>query len=115
VARPNAEYQAGLPVTSDRLEARIKQFNRRLKGTEKFWNEDQAETTLPLRAAQLSKDDRQGHRTSSCTGGTDLHHERVVPAGRAALDTQAGVLRPFLFHQIPRQPPQQRPVLPRVA
>jgi aspartyl-tRNA(Asn)/glutamyl-tRNA(Gln) amidotransferase subunit B len=57
----------------------------------------------------------QGHRTSSCTGGKDLQHELVVPAGRAALDTQAGVLRTFLFHQIHRQPPQQRQVLRRVA
>ena len=36
----------------------MKQFNRRVKGTEKFWNEDQAEMILQLRAAQLSEDDR---------------------------------------------------------
>jgi hypothetical protein len=50
--------QAGLPVTSSRVESLIKQFNRRVKGTEKFWNEDQAETILQVRAAQLSEDDR---------------------------------------------------------
>src|SRR5690242_5930560 len=38
--------QAGLPVTSNRVESLIKQFNRRIKGTEKFWNEGQAETIL---------------------------------------------------------------------
>jgi HEAT repeat protein len=44
----------------------------------------------------------QGHRTSSCTGGKDLCHEVIVPAGCAALDTQAGVLRPLLGHQVHR-------------
>ena len=57
----------------------------------------------------------QGHRTSSCTSGKDLQHERVVPAGCATLDTQAGVLRALGVHQIHRQPPQQRDVLCRVA
>jgi transposase len=59
--------------------------------------------------------DMQGHRTSSCTGSEDLRHEVIVPPGGAALDTRAGVLRPFLLHQIQRQPPQQRQVLRRVA
>jgi hypothetical protein len=60
--QPRMDYprsrQAGLPVTSSRVESLIKQFNRRVKGTEKFWNEDQAETILQVRAAQLSEDDR---------------------------------------------------------
>jgi hypothetical protein len=48
----------GLPIMSGRVESLMKQFNRRVKGTEKFWNEDQAEMILQLRAAQLSEDDR---------------------------------------------------------
>jgi hypothetical protein len=48
----------GLPVSSGLVESLVKQFNRRVKGTEKFWNEAQAETILQLRAAQLSEDDR---------------------------------------------------------
>jgi hypothetical protein len=48
----------GLPIMSGRVESLIKQFNRRVKGTEKSWNEDQAEMILQLRAAQLSEDDR---------------------------------------------------------
>ena len=48
----------GLPIMSGRVESLIKQFNRRVKGTEKFWNEGQAEMILQLRAAQLSEDDR---------------------------------------------------------
>jgi hypothetical protein len=48
----------GLPIMSGLVESLVKQFNRRIKGTEKFWNEPQAETILQLRAAQLSDDDR---------------------------------------------------------
>lgn len=49
---------AGLPTCSGLVESLIKQFNRRVKGTEKFWNPSQAETILQLRAAYLSEDDR---------------------------------------------------------
>jgi hypothetical protein len=60
--QPRMDYpryrQQGLPICSGLVESLIKQFNRRVKGTEKFWNEDQAETILQLRAAQLSEDDR---------------------------------------------------------
>ncbi|HWT83170.1 MAG TPA: LysR family transcriptional regulator, partial [Candidatus Methylomirabilis sp.] len=60
--QPRMDYpryrQQGLPVCSGLVESLIKQFNRRVKGTEKFWNEDQAETILQLRAAQLSEDGR---------------------------------------------------------
>jgi len=48
----------GLPIMSGRVESLMKQFNRRVKGTEKFWDEDQAEMILQLRAAQLSEDER---------------------------------------------------------
>ncbi len=43
----------GLPTCSGLVESLIKQFNRRVKGTEKFWNPIQAETILQLRAAYL--------------------------------------------------------------
>jgi hypothetical protein len=63
---PRMDYpryrRQGLPITSGLVESLIKQFNRRVKGTEKFWNEAGAETILQLRAAQLSEDDRlAGH------------------------------------------------------
>ena len=52
------EYrQAGLPVTSSWVESLIKEINYRVKGTEKFWNEDGAESVLAVRAAVLSDDD----------------------------------------------------------
>ena len=50
--------RAGLPTCSGLVESLIKQFNRRVKGTEKFWNPTGGETILQLRAAYLSEDDR---------------------------------------------------------
>jgi len=46
----------GLPITSSLMESVVKQVNRRVKGTEKFWSEDGAEALLQLRADQLSDD-----------------------------------------------------------
>lgn len=48
----------GLPISSAAVESTIKQINRRVKGSEKFWLEDGAEAILQLRAAYLSEDDR---------------------------------------------------------
>ena len=48
----------GLPVTSAAVESLIKQFNHRVKGTEKFWLTGGAEAILQSRAAYLSDDDR---------------------------------------------------------
>ena len=52
------EYRkAGLPVTSSLMESTVKQMNRRVKGTEKFWSEEGAEGILQLRADDLSDDE----------------------------------------------------------
>ena len=48
----------GLPVSSAAVESLIKQFNLRVKGTEKFWVKDGLEAVLQVRAAYLSQDDR---------------------------------------------------------
>lgn len=49
------EYRRqGLPITSSYVESAVKQFNHRVKGTEKFWSEDGAESILQLRADHLS-------------------------------------------------------------
>ena len=48
----------GLPTSSAPIESTIKQFNRRVKGTEKFWLKSGAEAILQVRAAYLSRDDR---------------------------------------------------------
>jgi hypothetical protein len=51
-----AKYrQQGLPITSCHVESTIKQINRRVKGTEKFWSESGAEAILQLRADALSE------------------------------------------------------------
>jgi len=50
-----ADYrQQGLPITSSYVESAVKQINYRVKGTEKFWNEEGAEELLQLRADYLS-------------------------------------------------------------
>jgi hypothetical protein len=50
-----AEYRRlGLPITSSYVESAVKQFNQRVKGTEKFWSEGGAEALLQLRADHLS-------------------------------------------------------------
>lgn len=69
----------GLPVTSAAVESLIKQFNYRLKGTEKFWLRRGAEAVLQVRAAYLSDDGR----------GEEFHCRR--PRGRAV---GRGRLRP---------------------
>lgn len=43
----------GLPITSSYVESAVKQFNQRVKGTEKFWTEEGAEALLQLRADYL--------------------------------------------------------------
>jgi hypothetical protein len=48
----------GLPICSAPVESTIKQVNRRIKGSEKFWLQDGAEAVLQVRAAYLSQDDR---------------------------------------------------------
>jgi hypothetical protein len=54
--RYDAYRRQGLPLTSSLMESLVKQVNRRVKGTEKFWSEDGAEAILQLRADQLSDD-----------------------------------------------------------
>lgn len=57
-----ARYRrAGLPISSAPVESLIKQFNQRVKGSEKFWITPGAEAILQVRAAYLSEDDR-AHR-----------------------------------------------------
>lgn len=52
-----AEYRRqGLPMVSSYVESAVKQFNYRVKGTEKFWDEEGAEGILQLRADLLSDD-----------------------------------------------------------
>jgi hypothetical protein len=60
--RDKMDYPAyrrqGLPISSAPVESVIKQVNRRIKGSEKFWLNEGVEAMLQLRAAYLSQDDR---------------------------------------------------------
>lgn len=72
------EYRRlGLPISSAPVESTIKQINRRIKGSEKFWLEGGAEAILQLRTAQLSQDDRWEKNWSR-----PRKHRRAVSPGR---------------------------------
>lgn len=56
------EYRRrGWPIGSGETEAAVKQFNKRVKGTEQFWSTDGVEAILGLRGLWLSQDDRWQH------------------------------------------------------
>lgn len=75
-----SEYRRlGLPISSAPVESTIKQINRRVKGSEKFWLEGGAEAILQLRAAQLSEDDRWNRYWSR-----PRKHRRAAGSGRLA-------------------------------
>lgn len=77
------EYRRlGLPISSAPVESTIKQINRRVKGTEKFWLAGGAEAILQLRAAQLSQDDRWNRYWSR-----PRKHRRAAGSGRLAQAT----------------------------
>lgn len=50
--------QKGWPIGSGVTESAVKQFNKRVKGTEQFWNIPGVESILALRALWLSQDER---------------------------------------------------------
>jgi hypothetical protein len=72
--------QLGLPISSAPVESVIKQINRRMKGSEKFWLRGGAEALLQVRAAYLSED-----------GRAERYWSRPRPYARAA---GGGRLRP---------------------
>jgi hypothetical protein len=52
-------YRAkGWPIGSGVTESAVKQFNKRVKGTDQFWSMSGAESILSLRSLLLSQDDR---------------------------------------------------------
>jgi hypothetical protein len=52
----------GLPISSAPIESMIKQMNKRVKGTDKFWHEQKAEAVLQICCAQHSEDNRVNQR-----------------------------------------------------
>jgi len=77
-----AEYRRhGLPVTSSAVESLIKEFNYRVKGTEKFWdNPEGAEAILQVRAAVLSDDNRLATHIEARPGSAFRRHRQRVTA-----------------------------------
>ena len=63
------EYRAkGWPIGSGNTEAGVKQFNKRVKGTEQFWSDPGVEAILALRALWISQDGRWDRYWKSRTG-----------------------------------------------
>jgi hypothetical protein len=60
--KPHMNYpefrRRGWPIGSGVTEAGVKQFNKRVKGTEQFWSEGGVESVLSLRGMWLSQDQR---------------------------------------------------------
>ncbi len=74
----------GLPVTSSAVESLIKEFNYRVKGTEKFWdNPEGAEAILQVRAAVLSDDDRLAKHIAARPGSACRRHQKRQTAKAA--------------------------------
>jgi hypothetical protein len=59
--RYDAYRRSGLPILTSAVESVIKQINRRVKGSEKFWSEPGAEAILQLRADVLSETEPLAH------------------------------------------------------
>ena len=59
---PHMDYpeyrRRGWPIGSGVVESGVKQFNRRVKGSDQFWNEDGVEPILAVRGLWLSQDER---------------------------------------------------------
>ena len=53
--------QKGWPIGSGVTESGVKQFNKRVKGTDQFWTERGVEAILALRSLWLSEDQRWDH------------------------------------------------------
>jgi hypothetical protein len=80
------EYRKrGLPVTSSAVESPIKEFNQRVKGSEKFWNDPEgAEAILQVRAAILSEDKRLEKHILN-RPGNPYRRARTTQNGQAAM------------------------------
>ena len=73
----------GLPCVSAWMESLVKEFNYRVKGSEKFWNDGgNAEAILQARAAVLSEDDRLTRHVLA-RPGSPFRSYRGQPAGTA--------------------------------
>lgn len=71
--------EAGLPITSCLIESQVKEMNKRVKGTEKFWNDgEEGESILQVKAALISDDDRLSSHMRSRPGSSFARPSRRV-------------------------------------
>ncbi len=75
----------GLPITSSPIESWIKQMNQRVKGSDKFWNDDEnAEAILQLRTAWLGDDEELTTYLNSRRGQTTAKPPNSINSLKAA-------------------------------
>lgn len=75
----------GLPITSSPIESWVKQINQRVKGSEKFWNDDgNSEVILELRSAWLGDDDALVNHLQSRPGRSAARPRTARPSSKAA-------------------------------
>ena len=80
----------GLPCVSAWMESLVKEFNYRVKGSEKFWNRgDNAEAILQARAAVLSEDERLTQHLARRAGSPFRAYHRKQTTARRARTTKA--------------------------
>ena len=74
----------GLPITSSHIESTVKQFSRRVKGSEKFWTKPGGEALRQLWADQLcdtaSLDSFWLRRTGQATGTRNYKRSTQITA-----------------------------------
>jgi hypothetical protein len=86
-----SEYRrAGLPTMSGLVESLIKQFNYRVKGTEKSWNRENAESILQVRAALLSEDERFEKHMENREGSQFRRYTKTSEPAKAKKYKKAG-------------------------
>jgi hypothetical protein len=75
----------GVPITSSPVESWIKQLNHRVKGSEKFWDDDQkSEAVLQVRAAWLGEDEELQRYLRERPGHSAARPRREDPTRAAA-------------------------------
>lgn len=85
-----AQYcQAGLPITSTAVESLIKQFDKRVKGTEQFGVTVGAEAIPQVRAADLSEDERAEQFHQHRRPGRAVDQNRLRSVARTAMHPRA--------------------------
>ena len=76
------EYRKqGLPVSSSMVESPIKEINYRVKGSEKFWNTDNAEAMLQVIARCLRDDGHDLREHMANRPGHPFRRRATKPAG----------------------------------